>query len=205
MTVAPARPLSALDAIFTRRSVRAFTSQRLDRATVEALLDAAVQAPTALHQEPWVFAVFQDPAALRMLGDLVKTEWLQGAGARPEPNGSVGAGMPMAAELARQLADPGFDVFHGASTLIVIGARSLDRFVVADCWLAAENLMLAACALGLGSCCIGAALPTLGTSSVKSRLGMPDDFQPVAPVVVGVPAGVPGPVSRHEPDIAVWR
>src|SRR5512146_2180876 len=51
------RPLSALDAIYVRRSVRSYTSERLDRSTVEALLDAAIQAPTAMHEEPWTFAV----------------------------------------------------------------------------------------------------------------------------------------------------
>jgi len=54
-----------------------------------------------------------------------------------------------------QLQDPHFSVFYDASTLIVIGARHPDPFAIADCWLAAENLMLAACALRLGSCCIG--------------------------------------------------
>ena len=51
------RPLSALDAIFSRRSVRAYVDQPLDEATVRALLDAAVQAPTAMHAEPWVFVI----------------------------------------------------------------------------------------------------------------------------------------------------
>jgi len=50
------RPLSALDAIFMRRSVRAYTAQALDEPTIRALLDAAVQAPTALHAEPWAFS-----------------------------------------------------------------------------------------------------------------------------------------------------
>lgn len=46
------RPLSGLDAIFMRRSVRAYTTQKLDEATIRSLLDAAVQAPTAMHMEP---------------------------------------------------------------------------------------------------------------------------------------------------------
>jgi nitroreductase len=50
-------------------------------------------------------------------------------------------------------------VFYDA--LIVIGARRRGPVVVADCWLAAENLMLAVCALGPGTCCIGSAVPAL--------------------------------------------
>jgi nitroreductase len=47
----PERPLSALDVIFTRRSVRAYEKKKLDQPTIRALLDAAVRAPTAMHTE----------------------------------------------------------------------------------------------------------------------------------------------------------
>lgn len=52
-----ARPLTSLDAVFVRRSVCAHTPQQLDETTIRALMDAAVQAPTAMHAEPWVFVV----------------------------------------------------------------------------------------------------------------------------------------------------
>jgi nitroreductase len=45
------RPLSALDAIFTRRSVRSFSTQKLEPSTVHSLLDAAIQAPTGAPRE----------------------------------------------------------------------------------------------------------------------------------------------------------
>ena len=40
------RPLSALDVIFTRRSVRSYAPLKVDELTIRGLLDAAVQAPT---------------------------------------------------------------------------------------------------------------------------------------------------------------
>ncbi|HJW23960.1 MAG TPA: nitroreductase family protein, partial [Rhodocyclaceae bacterium] len=51
---------SVLEAIQKRRSVRDYSPQRLDGATVEGLLAAAVRAPTAMHAEPWRFIVIQD-------------------------------------------------------------------------------------------------------------------------------------------------
>ena len=63
-----------------------------------------------------------------------------------------------------QLRDPGFSPFYGAGTLIVIYGRSKGPLVTADCWLAAENLMLAACALGLGTCVIGAAVDAFNSA-----------------------------------------
>ncbi len=66
--------MSVLDAIHERRSVRAYSPQRLDQATVRRkLLDAAVWAPTAVHEEPWAFDIVQDVAALKSLSDRAKT------------------------------------------------------------------------------------------------------------------------------------
>jgi nitroreductase len=96
-------------------------------------------------------------------------------------------------------------VFYGAGTLIVICARRTDAFVVADCWLAAENLMLAATALGLGSCCIGAAVDALNSKETKAALGLPADVHAVAPIVIGVSAGVTAAVPRREPEIVSWK
>ena len=73
------RPLSALDAIFMRRSVRAYTTQKLDEATIRSLLDAAVQAPTAMHLEPWAFVVIQDEATLKRYSDRAKGSWAKEA------------------------------------------------------------------------------------------------------------------------------
>ena len=56
-----------------------------------------------------------------------------------------------------------------------------NRCVEADCWLAAENLMLAATAKGLGTCCIGFAVGILNTEEVKRELGIPEDGAAVAP------------------------
>jgi nitroreductase len=199
------RPLSALDAIYGRRSVRAYTPHTLDRSTVRALLDAAVQAPTAMHEEPWLFVVVQDRRLLRRLSDDVKATWAQDAAAAAASGGRPGGDQRLRDELVRRLHDAAFDVFYGAGTLIVIGTRRRDAFAVADCWVAAENLMLAASALGLGTCCIGAAVPALNATDTKIAIGLPADVHAVAPIVVGVPADGTDPVSRREPEIVSWK
>jgi nitroreductase len=80
----------------------------------------------------------------------------------------------------------------------------LGTFVTADCWLAAENLMLAACAMGLGTCCIGFAVPVLNAPDVKRELGIPADVTAVAPIIVGVPRDATPPVPRKGPDVLRW-
>jgi len=176
-----------LATIFQRRAVRSYKPEKLDEATIRTLLEAAVQAPTAMHLEPWGFLVIQDAALLRRLSDGAKTL------AKAEPGSRLA-----------QRATPEFNIFYDAGTLIVICGRPVGPFVAADCWLAAENLMLAACAMGLGSCCIGFAVPILNTPSVKRELGIPDDVTAVAPIIVGVPSGVTAPVGRKAPVILRW-
>ena len=196
------RPLSALDAIFSRRSVRSYADQPLDEPTVRALLEAAVQAPTAMHGEPWVFVIVQDREVLRRISDRAKGSWAQEAAHYRDlhPAGDQAA----ASAFAARFASPDFCVFYDASTLIVIGAKKAGPFAAADCWLAAENLMLAASALGLGTCCIGSAVPALNSPDTKTELGLPDDLELIAPVIVGVPRESAFLVSRKDPDIASW-
>jgi nitroreductase len=87
--------------------------------------------------------------------------------------------------------------------LILISATAQGPWIVEDCALAAENLMLAAYAGGLGTCWIGFAQSFLNTPEGKNALGLPAAWVPVAPIIVGIPQAAPGPVLRKEPEI-VW-
>jgi len=198
-----ARPLTALDVIYGRRSVRSYARKPLDASTIRALLDAAVQAPTAVLEQPWLFVVVEDPGVLACVSDRAKALLSQ------EPLPAPGAGGRQATAVhgafRKRLDDPAFNLFYEASSLVVICARHPNAFVIADCWLAAGNLMLAAAALGLGSCCIGAAARALNSAEIKTLLRMPDDVHAIAPIVVGIPDGTAAPVPRREPEIISWR
>jgi nitroreductase len=198
------RPLSALDVIFTRRSVRSYAPQKVDEPTIRGLLDAAMQAPTALHAEPWVFVIVQDPKTLKRYSDRAKASWIHEAAGHADLH--LPRDVASRSRFAEQLANPEFSVFYDAGTLIVIYAKAAGPFAVADCWLAAENLMLAACALGLGTCCIGSAAGAFNTPEAKTEFGVPSEMVAVAPIIVGVPSGnVPEASARREPDIRWWR
>lgn len=194
--------LSALDVIYSRRSVRAYTAERIPESTVRALLDAAVQAPSSLGGDSLAFVVVQEPRRLDRLSELTKARWIELAHKDP--------GLYLAASLVPEIdqsrdADSAFDVFYGATTLVVICARRPDLFAVGDCWLAAENLMLAAQALGLGTCCIGAATAALNSAEMRLELGIPPVFTPVAPIVIGVPAKPSAPLDRRVAHVIAWK
>jgi nitroreductase len=190
-----------IDVIFRRRSIRAYTPDVLDERQVRMLLDGAVHAPAAMHDEPWRFVVVQDRAMLNQVSDLAKEIAVRTAahhGNMLKPPGAAGDGVPSL------LADPEFNIFYDASTLVAIGARPTNDFIAADCWLAAENVMLEACALGLGTCCIGFAVAALNDPDVKKKLEIPEDIRIYAPIIVGVPRGEVLPVPRRAPVVIRW-
>lgn len=181
----PNYEMNIFEAILARRSVRSYTTQEIDTITLRTLLEAAVRAPSAMHQEPWAFIVIRDQSLLQHVSDIARPLFAEE--------------MKHAGHALKAFDSPDFKIFYGADTLIVIGSESTGPFVAADCWLAAENLMLAACAMGLGTCVIGAALAALNTPQVKIELGIPSDFTAVVPIIVGHPAGETAPTERKPP------
>ncbi len=188
--------MSAMDAIYHRRAIRDYAPGKIDEAVIRKLLDVAIHAPTAIHEEPWAFAIIQDKALLKRLSDTAKDLLLSGADPIHPLLRGHGAG---------RFTSPDFNAFYNASTLVVIYGRPLGPFVVADCWLAAENLMLAACAQGLGTCPIGLAVAALNSPQWKKELSVPVELTAIAPIIVGKPVGAPPPVSRKPPEILCWR
>lgn len=186
------RLMTLFEAIQRRRAVCSYLPDVVDRDTIAELLKAAVRAPTAMHEEPCAFVVVQDRRLLKRYSDLAKSTWA----AEHKTTGATATAL---------FEQPDFNIFYDASTLVVIAARSPGPFAVADCWLAAENLMLAACAMGLGTCCIGFAVPVLNQPDVKAELGIPADAAAIAPIIVGNPRGDTPQTSRKPPTILSWR
>lgn len=185
--------MNVLEAIRSRRSVRAYSNRVVEEATIRALVDAAILAPNAMNEQTWIFAVVQDKKQLDRWSKRAKGMLLDAASQDPKTR-----------HYSPLLADPSFNVFYDASTLVVIGSRSEGTYASADCWLAAENLMLAACEVGLGSCPIGFAIPLLNTREAKDELRFPSASVVVAPILLGYPAGPSPAVPRNPPQILSW-
>jgi len=178
------------EAIYSRRATRAFTADPVDEKTLRALIDAAIQAPSAVNAQPWAFCVVRDKILLANISQQAKAHVV-----RHTPLGLVSH------HFDQILHDPGFDIFYQAPALILICTTSAIPWAIEDCALAAENLMLTARAVGLGTCWIGFAQGWLGTAEGKAALGLPAAYLPVAPIIVGYPKSAPPPVARKEPEI----
>ena len=184
--------MSLYEAILARRSVRSYSTQKLEKETIPSLLEAAIRAPTAMHGEPWGFVIIQNKKTLKELSDQAKAMLLTSKDSdQPQPS----------VKFFEQLVNQDFNIFYNAGTLILICCNTILTASEADCWLAAENLILAACAMGLGTCIIGCATPILNLSEVKTKLGIASEFIVVAPIIVGYPSDTPVRSSRKHPRI----
>jgi len=178
------------EAIAGRRTIREYSAEAVDEQTIRGLIDAAVHAPSAVNQQPWTFTVVRDQTVLDRISRGAKSHML-----------ATMADSPHADRFRSRLGDPGFQIFYHAPVLILISAISEGPWIVEDCALAAENLMLAAYAAGLGSGWIGFAQSYLNTPRGKQELGLPAACVPVAPIIVGRPTAKVPPVPRNSPTI----
>jgi nitroreductase len=178
------------EAIYTRRAVREFTGQAVDQTIIRDLIDAAVQAPSAVNEQAWLFSVVRDKAILDWISDESKAHMLQNPprGIRPQ-------------DIQELTDNRQFNIFYHAPVLIVISSVTDNQWAIENCSLAAQNLMLSACAAGLGTCWIGFAQSWLGTPDGRKAIGLQIGCVPVAPIIVGHPKFAPPPVHRKQPAI----
>jgi nitroreductase len=183
-------------AISGRRSTREYLNRVPDETLIGSLIQAATQAPNAVNQQPWTFTVVRDQALLDQVSHDAKAHMLATMSASAE----VSAGV-RAERFRVMIDDPAFHIFYHAPALILISGNAPGPWIVEDCALAAENLMLVAHSKGLGSCWIGFAQSYLGTPEGKKLLGLPDSWVPVAPIILGYPSAPPAAVPRKMPEV----
>lgn len=176
-------------AIYARRTTREFTAETVDQETIRQLIDAAIQAPSAVNEQGWSFSVVRDKSILARISNQAKAQMLK----------TPATGLP--SHHFHDLSDPDYDIFYHAPVLIVISSVTQSQWAVENCSLAAEDLMLAAFAAGLGTCWIGFAQSWLGTPEGKATIGIPPSYVPIAPIIVGHPKSAAQPVTRKEPEI----
>ena len=184
--------MNILDAIHSRRSVREYTDEPVSEATIAGLIDTAVQAPNAMNRQAWSFLVVTDRAALERIAREAKAHMLASLEQAPALQ-----------HFREHLSRPEFDIFYGAPALVVICTTAADDMGRHDCCLAAENLMLAAHADGLGSCWIGFAEAWLAQPEARARLGLTEHTRPVAPIILGRPRQQPPSPGRRPAEI-IW-
>jgi F420 biosynthesis protein FbiB-like protein len=187
--------MDVLTAIHTRRSIRRYTAATVPAELIERLLTAATWAPSAHNRQPWRFGVLMQREPKERLAEAM--------GARLRADRLADGDPP---DLVEQDAARSRLRIVSAPVVIVIclTMADMDKYpdarrrkaeytmAVQSVAMAAQNLLLAAHAEGLGACWLCA--PLFGRDTVREALGLPEDWEPQALITLGYPldAGKPG-------------
>lgn len=168
-----------IETIKSRRAIRSYEDKPVSESAIQTMLEAATYAPSAINVQPWKFTIVTSKAEMKRLSDIAKpmlVRMLPDVG----DEGLVG--------LKKRLSDPNYNIFYNAPLLIFVsGLKS--PYAVYDCSMAAQNMMLAAYTLGVGSCWIGTAVALANEPKVKASFGVPEDHEVHAAIIFGYPKG----------------
>lgn len=182
--------------IRNRRATRSYLAKAVSEDLVRSLIDFSIQAPSAMNLQPWSFVVVQNARRLKEISEEVKKILFR----NPDVLNEIERhGAPF-------INEPEFDIFYGATTLIVICAKKATEKEFSsesDCFLAGENLMLAASGMGLATCPVGLATAYLAKPEISKKFGIPSGYTPVLPIIVGYASGESPHVGRN-PPIVNW-
>jgi nitroreductase len=175
--------------IKSRRSVRRFKAEQIRDSELQEILECALLAPNARNQQKWHFTVIQNKDMLNRMISILKENM-------------ISSGVEFLVERAK---DPDFNPFGNAPTVILITADKTARFVEIDCAAAAENILIAAESLGIGSH-IMTSTELLFTSEkgkkLKQELGVPEGYEHICSIALGYKDEVPLAKPRRKDVIS---
>ena len=192
-----------MNTILHRRSIRRFDSRQIEESALQEILQAGLYAPSAGGRQDVIFVVCQDRGINERLGRIKR--------ANSHPRMATAASY-VSREQPSIADDPKLtNAFYDAPTVITFFAPKQFLFSVDDCAVAAENMMLAADALGIGSCYIGQGWPALADpygKEVLKKWRIPTDHYAVMQLVLGYPREGdrhPTPKPRKEDRVLYIR
>ncbi len=168
------------ETIMHRRSIRRFAPKQIEEAALQQILQAGLYAPSAGGRQGVIFAVCQDKEVNERLGKIKR------ANSHPRmatATNFVSREQPSIADDPKQK-----NAFYDAPTVITLFAPKNFLFSVDDCAVAAENMMLAADALGIGSCYIGQGWTAFGDpygQEILRQWNIPTDRYAVMQLLLG--------------------
>lgn len=192
-----------MNTILHRRSIRRFDSRQIEESALQEILQAGLYAPSAGGRQDVIFVVCQDREINERLGRIKR--------ANSHPRMATAASY-VSREQPSIADDPKLtNAFYDAPTVITFFAPKQFLFSVDDCAVAAENMMLAADALGIGSCYIGQGWPAFADpygQEVLKNWRIPTDHYAVMQLVLGYPREGdrhPTPKPRKEDRVLYIR
>ncbi len=174
-----------------RRAIRAYQDKEVPMEIINDILQDACVAPSSCNHQPWRFVVINDKTMIKRLSDESKKNLLHYIDTNPDS---------LYKRFEDRLSDPDNNVFYNAPSLIIIAAEKDYGARYIDCTLCATYLMLAATARGLGTCWVNLG-SKIQDKKLREEVGLTDDHEIIAPLILGYPAVVPKVYPRNEPVV----
>ncbi|MDH4317128.1 MAG: nitroreductase family protein [Desulfobulbaceae bacterium] len=158
--------------IFSRRSVRNYLDKEVPEKMLHELLEAAMAAPSAVAKDPWRYIVIRKRENLDQLASFL-------------PHGKM--------------------LLQATAAFVVCG--DIDRthdgqesYMLQDLSASVENILLAANALGLGTCWLGVHPRRERMDNIRKLYSLPSNIIPMCAIAVGWPREQPEPRTRFNPE-----
>ena len=160
--------------IMERRSIRSFNEKPVEKELLEELLQAGIYAPTAGNIQPWAFFCITDPKCIKNIR-------------------IVSPGMLGNPKSIICICSDRKKTFKNAGT-------SGKTLALMDCAMAAQNIMLRAFDLGLGTCVIR----SFNQEAARELLGAPEHLKPELLITIGYPVSLPSAPERSK-RVIFWE
>ncbi len=160
--------------IKSRRSIRRFKPEQIPDSALKEILECAIYAPNARNQQKWHFTVVQNRDMINRMESVMK-ENLKSSDIE---------------FLRKRASEPDFTVFGNAPTVIVVTGekQAFSNFVQIDCSCAAENILIAAESLGIGSHIMTSTEFLFKGEKgllLKRDLGIPEGYEHICTIALG--------------------
>lgn len=171
-----------MEIILHRRSIRRFDKRQVEEEALEKILKAGLYAPSAGGRQSVIFAVCQDREVNAKLGKIK----------RANSNPRMARGTNYVSREQPSIADDPklTNAFYDAPVVITMFAPRNFLFSQDDCAAAAQNMMLMADSLGVGSCYIGQGWPAFADlygQEILRKWGIRPDYYAVMQLLLGYP------------------
>ena len=174
-----------------RRAIREYEDKSVPPETVEAILKESCLAPSSGNRQEWRVIIVNNRELIKRISDESKRNKLK----QIEENPAI-----YMSKYKEELMNEQFNVFYNAPTLILILSPKDNPTLWVDGALFASYIMFSAVERGLGTCWIGLG-NDIQDPRLKTELGITEDLQLIAPVILGYPKEIPPIPGRKDPRI----
>lgn len=168
---------SVVETIMTRRSIRQYKPQAVEREKMQTIVECGINAPNAMNRQAWEVRVVDNADYINGVTGLYKKA------------------NPKVAE------DPTFkNMFRNAPTVVFIARDTQSESSPFDCGLLAENMMISAWSMGIGSCCLGTPARFMRSPEAVEylqKLGFSEGYELLYCIGFGYPDETPAAKPRE--------